>query len=238
MKRALGKLLFAVAVLTAMPACLEQSTTVSDEFAVLPNPALTIGNIPSILPGNSPYQLSFSAKAASALTIKSTTIEYAADAVTFTPLASLPGGATTYLWTTPAQDIASARLRFTTMDNQGRTTTQLSTVFEISNSPPLFTMAQSGTQLITNQPVTYSGTCKSNFPIQVQITGQLTKSAILPKSLDGFQCNSGQWSYTFTPTADNIYGFNFKEIDPVGTAPLSAESRCGKPTANDQRAYY
>ena len=133
--------------------------------------------------------------------MQSISVEYAADGVNYTVLGNVAGSAAQYAWTTPAQDIVGAKLRIVACFHW-----QESNPFAIRNSPPLFTMSQSGSQLITNQPVTYSGTCDTNFPIQVQITGQQSF-----QSLSGFQCNNGQWTYSFTPSSDNIYNFNFTE---------------------------
>ena len=80
-------------------------------------------------------------------------------------------------------------------------------------------MLQSARQLITTQPVTYSGSCDTNFPIQAQIRGQQQGY----QSQSAFQCSSGQWIYTFTPTADDMYNIQFTEADPVGhTTSLGA----------------
>ena len=145
-------------------------------------------------------------------------IEYAADGVNYTPLATVAGSATQYVWNTPAQDIPNAKLRIIATDTMGRKSNQESSTFAIRNSPPQFTLQSSARQLIKNQSVTYSGSCDTNFAIQVQITGQQPF-----QSQNVFQCSSGNWSYTFTPTADNIYNFQFTEADPVGhTTSLGA----------------
>ena len=229
MKRAYTKLLIALAVFLVLPACLEHTTTLSNEFSALPSPTLSIDNIPAMIRGNYAYQLHFAVQSASALGMESISVEYAADGVSFTTLGNLAGNATQYSWTTPAQDITSAKLRVTAMDTMGRKSTQVSSPFTIRNSPPQFTLQTTARQLITNQSVTYSGSCDTNFTIQAQITGQQPF-----QSQNTFQCINGQWTYTFTPTADNIYNFAFTETDPVGHTSNLAAVTLRETTAHQQ----
>lgn len=98
-------------------------------------PGVAITTPPSDLKGGSTYSISFSSS--DAIGVASHTLYYAADGITFSAITSPAVGATSYSWTVPSDNVATAKLRIIATDLSGNTNTATTSAFIVDSIAPV-----------------------------------------------------------------------------------------------------
>ncbi|MEC7276986.1 MAG: Ig-like domain-containing protein [Bdellovibrionota bacterium] len=97
------------------------------------DPIISLSPIPSPLRGGSTTTLSYSVTDASPIT--SLTIEYAADGINYSFVATVTGS-TSYAWSIPSDNNPSSRIRMTAVDSAGNTGSTVSNAFIVDSTAP------------------------------------------------------------------------------------------------------
>ncbi len=95
-------------------------------------PASTLTSPPSLLKGGNTLAVNFTATDKNG--INSLLLQYAADGVNYTTIATSP--TSPYSWTIPSDDVSAAKLRLVSQDPVGNQTTIQSSAFEIDSTAP------------------------------------------------------------------------------------------------------
>jgi hypothetical protein len=89
---------------------------------------------PGALMGGATETLSFSAS--DAVGISAIGIQYASDGTTYVHVATLAGGATSYDWTVPSDDVAGAKIKVIAVDSAGQLGSAESAAFTVDSTAP------------------------------------------------------------------------------------------------------
>ncbi|MGK5082685.1 hypothetical protein WDW37_05210 [Bdellovibrionota bacterium FG-1] len=120
------------------------TTTVTSAFVVdstVPTASITT---PGSLQGGSTYSIAFSASDGGT-GLASLTIKYASDGSTFSTTVATPAtSATSYSWTVPSDNVATAKLEIIAVDNVGNSTTTLTSAFMIDSTAPTASITTPG----------------------------------------------------------------------------------------------
>jgi hypothetical protein len=187
----------------------------------LPAPTVSISQIPGAVKGASSIQVNFSNQVVEQKQIVAANFLYAADGINFTPVAALNPTATSYQWSIPAVDVATAKIKVTATDNRGFSSEQVSNVFSILSTPPLITLTSNNALKSNAITATFTGTCKAGdaiifFPGLTSTTS--TAMAAHYANVVAPTCSAqGTWSLTDTEaTLIEIFSYTLRQTDAVG----------------------
>lgn len=155
--------------------------------------------------------------------VASAVLEFAANGTSFSHLANLTAGQTSYNWSVPAIDTAAAKLRLTVTDNAGLITEFVSSAFTIDSTPPL-----------APSFAIFSANPTSSSVVQISVSScsdvqeiLLTELNLAPTGLesDWQSCSTLAGAHGITITGDGTHNLYLWSRDAAGIISTSAQTQ-------------
>ena len=187
------------------------ATTIAVIYDITP-PTLTLPNLPLTIRGGNTQSVSFSSTDLNG--VASYTVQYAADGITFsTTLLSNPT-ASPYTWTIPTVNTTGSKLKMTSTDNAGNTTSLTTSGFNIDSTaptPPAITLFSNNPTNSTSILMT-AASCADNPLLLVNESTQPTRTDPAWQS-----CSTTAGAITFTiPATEGVHTLKIWGQDAVG----------------------
>jgi len=151
-------------------------------------------------------------------------LEYTTDGTNYTLVSTLASSATTYNWTVPASNTATAKIRLVAVDNAvtANTSTVYSGTFTVDSTPPTApTLARTSAAISNSSSVTMTvGSCVDTTYILISETN--TQPAIGDSNWQ--LCSTAVGNYSATVNGDGVHTIYAWAKDLAGNRATSANS--------------